>query len=283
MVENDESFVTITTMSKTHILLISIVAAAILIFAGLWFFQGGGKSGDTATTTGETTSIRDEDSGIEVKFEGEEGVTINTIPADIKPPAVPHPDLDHVVQFASNFPEIGRSAVRNNIDGLIAELQDDPQLAATWFNLGLQYKKAGDYEATRDAWEYVILLAPTNVVTLNNLGNLYHLHLRNYVKAESNFLSALVNNPNNPSAYFGLHELYRYSYKTETTLAADTLKDGLTVLVGDVNLLVTLASYYRDTADTTNAKKYFEEVLVIASTNGDIELVNAIKAEIEKL
>jgi tetratricopeptide (TPR) repeat protein len=110
---------------------------------------------------------------------------------------------------------------------MVAQLKQDPSQLKLWLTLGSYRKMAGDYEGARDAWEYVAAAAPSSFVAFNNLGDLYMNFLKNYPKAELNYRKVIAVRPDYIDTYRNLYTLYHYLYKTNTTAAADILKEGL--------------------------------------------------------
>ncbi len=97
-----------------------------------------------------------------------------------------------------------------------------------WVALGGVRKAAGDYRGAEEVWLYTANRWPTGSVAFNNLGDLYMNYLKDYPKAEENYKKVVMLDPQNINAYEALYALYRYSYKTDTSAAADILAQGLT-------------------------------------------------------
>ena len=96
-------------------------------------------------------------------------------------------------------------------------------------------------------------------------------------------MRAIANNPLSSHAYRGLHELYVYSYKQNTEAAADILKEGLEHMLGNTDILLLLASYYKNKNDAQNAKTYFELARVEAEKQNNVNLVDLINSDLENL
>lgn len=168
---------------------------------------------------------------------------------------------------------------RRDLALLAGVLTVEPQGAEgvnDWIALGSIKKFFNDYEGTKDAWEYAGALYPGNALSFANLGHLYGFYLGDAAKAEANFRRAIGNDPYQPSYYIGLADLYRHAYTSKKSEAAKVLLEGMSV-IGDANLALNLAAFYRDEGDKANAIKYYEEVLKMAPDQA------GIKEEIERL
>ena len=267
-----------------------IGAVAVIILAGtIGFFI----YNDIAVTSLESEGTEEKDreritvGGLE--FEVEEGSKplVKEIPipiedvSDAKDPGVP--DLNRPIIFSDIFPEETRLAITEDISELTLKLKEDPSSFENWLELALQRKLINDYIGARDIWEYLNIVFPTNSITFANLGNLYHLELKDFQKAEENFARAIENSPTSFHAYRGLHELYVYSYKQDTDAATDVLKEGLERMPDNIDLLLLLAGYYKNKNDVQNARIYFELGHALAQKQGNVNLVDLIETELENL
>jgi len=263
----------------TVIAILLLIALGYFIYTDLAPKDSATGNQDTATTTlngdEQTTSngTQNEDGGTEVYLEANQLVEDTT---------VPHPSLDREVQYAPEMDAAFKAQTQTRIVNSRAKLKEDPTLFGEWLDLALLYKSAEDYDAAREVWEYLNLSSPNNSISFANLGNLYHVYIPDYVKSEQNYRVAIKNNPQT-AYYVGLHELYKYSYKTETSAAADILKEGLTVHPGDITLLMNLGEYYRLNNNPKSAEKYYLEARAEAVKINDTDLMQSIDALIASL
>ena len=198
-------------------------------------------------------------------------------------PSIPIPDLNRAIVFGAEFSPEAQDIMRGKILSLERELKSDPSLFSGWLALGIYRKQTGDYEGARQAWEYVGALQPENNTSFLNLGILYHSYLKDFPKAEQYFLTSLGKNPLFVQTYAELGDLYRYSYKKDTTAAVDILKQGIAE-TGHINLMIQLAKYYKEVKnDSANAKVYFEQARDTAVKSGDTKLAEALEVEIAAL
>ena len=100
----------------------------------------------------------------------------------------------------------------------IAELEkvqrQDPKLPHTWFNLGIQFKKAGEFDKAARQFEQMVKLVPGEPVSHYNLGALYKLAGRND-DAVREFELASRLDPNLAAPHFQLYNLYRQMGRRE--------------------------------------------------------------------
>lgn len=194
-----------------------------------------------------------------------------------------YPDIKQDLSFPDTFSEEAREIIQNNILTLASQLKTNPTSFNDWLDLATQYKIIEDYENAREIWEFLNIAFPGNSVSFTNLGNLYHYYLKDFPKAEQNLYLAIENDKTNTSSYIGLHELYKYSYKQDTDLVTAVLFEGLMKNPNDTNLLVTLANYYKEKGDTTNARKYYKQARDEAEKLKNFQLIQLLDEEISNL
>lgn len=209
---------------------------------------------------------------------------IEITPVEKKTPIeISIPDLNKPIIFADDISDEVRKTTTEKINKLTEELKKDNNLFSNWIELGLYRKLIKDYEGAKEVWEYTNLVWPKNNISFNNLGDLYHFYLKDFPKAEQNLRTAIENNKQNTGTYTALHELYKYSYKQDTILVTDILFEGLAENPNNIDLLTTLAAYYKETGNTINAKKYYEQARDEAQKLGNIQLVELLNEEISNL
>ncbi|MBI2618343.1 hypothetical protein HYW58_02745 [Candidatus Kaiserbacteria bacterium] len=226
-----------------------------------------------------------QEGGIGADIREGEGV-IQQIPVDIviTPRSnILTPKLDRALVFHTNLDSAAQDIIRNNIAQLTGSLKEQPDSFGTWLDLAIQYKIIGDYEGAAEIWEYLNRAAEGNTISRVNLGNLYHYELKEYEKSEANFKDALRINAQLPEAYMGLFELYRYSFKTNTTEAEDILREGITALPQNIDLVMTLAGYYKEKERVNDAKETYQKARTLAETTGNTALVGMIDDELSAL
>ena len=260
---------------KALAVLVLLLALGGVGYVGYKDFYKKSVAPETKTTTtggiGVTTGTNDD-------------VTVKPLPIFTPNPSVPKPSLERAISFAnSSMPPEAQAIMRTKITEAIIAIKADPNSFEAWNNLALYRKAIGDHEGARLVWEYLNTMSPDNFISFVNLGDLYHFYLKNYSKSEANFLQAIKNGPVEMNTYLGLHELYKLSYRKETTRAADILKQGLAKAPKSIDLMITLASYYKEKGDTSNARTYYEQALVEAKVKGNTTLIATLEEEIKNL
>ena len=233
-------------------------------------------------TDGDVGVVLSEDSG---------DADIKQIPITdnvVKEQEIDYPELTSSVVFPDSLSEDARVIIANNIATLINKLEKEENSFGDWLSLAAQYKIIGDYESTRDIWEFLSISFTVSGTVLNNLGDLYHYDLKDFPKSEESFRKAIENDKSNIQSYIGLHELYKYSYKQETSLVIDILIEGIEDNPINIDLMITLANYYKERGnmskgDQTNAQKYYEQAREKAQKLGNTQLIEAITQEISNL
>lgn len=220
--------------NKKNIGIILIILLAIA--AGVIIYRDQRASKIEITETGSDNL---KNYGIEATGSG----TVKVLPLDNQklPPA---PSLDRTVPpLKTLLPEIV-SAIEKQMTASVATLKKDPKRIDAWIDLGVERKQLGDYEGARDAWEYAKALGPnTNIVPWNNLGDLYHFYLKDYVKSEENWKKVIALKPDYIQGYRGLFELYTYSYKEKASQIPVFLKAGIAKNPTSTDLKQMLADY----------------------------------------
>ncbi|MDP2593322.1 MAG: hypothetical protein Q8P52_01585 [bacterium] len=245
--------------------------------------SGGSKKDSTAF---DATDKSDEGivdiGGIGVAKGDADNITIEpiSIPSES---SVTAPPLNRKLVIPDNFPESAEKSIRQRIDEVISELKDDPSSYENWLILAVHRKTINDYDGAREIWEYLNTVYPGQSVVLGNLGELYHLYLKNYAKSEENYRKAIEAEPSNIAYYRGLFDLYRYSYKTDTPAAENILKEGLEKNKNNLDLLILLAAHYKSGDRVTLAKEYYEKAFNQAKIEGREDLALQLKEIIDNL
>lgn len=193
------------------------------------------------------------------------------------------PPTDYAVVFSESTREEVRAALRVKIDALQARVEEVPYDGNAWMELALRYHSAEDYDAAKQVWEFIVAVTPQNVTALGNLGRLHHFDLRNYETAEQYFKLAIDANPARPEAYYELFDLYRYSYKKDTSAAVDIMKQAAQQFPDDHGIPAGLGVYYREKKQYAPARTYFEQALTLARNQGNLSAVQSLTNELANL
>lgn len=251
------------TSNKRYLLIIGAVVGLAVLAALGWFVYQRTHTGYTMNDNGGTTLTT---GGMHVMSDKQ-------------------PSLDRNVSYQASLPADAKTLLVAKIASTTAALKKNPADYGSWLNLALDYKMAGDYTAARDVWEYLSEAAPTQSVSYLDLGNLYALYLKDYPKAEQNYKLAIKINPRDETAYLGLHDMYQYSYKTDTSAAVDILTQGMDTLGSpkNIDLVIALAQYYKEHGDTAKAKEYFQQARGEALDLKNTQLVTNLSNELNSL
>lgn len=139
---------------------------------------------------------------------------------------LPVPDLNRPINITENLSPQMQKEAKEHIAALIIRLKENPQLYSHWIDLGLYRKLIGDFEGTREAWEYAARLQPEEGLPFHNLGDLYNFELKDFSKAEKNYMQAVAADPDQIFFYEKLYEFYRFSKKDEVR-ARQMLEKGI--------------------------------------------------------
>lgn len=279
---------------KSNYLVLAVLVLGILGGAGAyWYWQENSQpttnNPQVASSTAATTKRDDiQITGIQnVEGTGLEGATITlgnsggasgvgvTLP--------PAPSLERPFKAPASYSTEAAAILMKQYNQTLAAVKADKTILENWIQLGVLYKISGDYEGARIYWAYASLISPKNTVSFSNLGDLYHYYLKDYPQAEKNLRQVIINDPSYIVGYRNLADLYRLSYKTGTTLAADTLKEGLTKNPHALELMMALADHYRVTGDTTNARTYYTQALAEAKTQKNEQVTTQVSGILETL
>ena len=265
---------------------IAYIAIILILMVGVGYYIYAGSTAPEVAENGGTIENSEEDIA-DVKegdaSMGEKVSTGDTSVNDVPQVTIDAPDLNRPIEFLVELPVELQNIYRTRIEKLTADLVLDSSAVGNWIDLGIQRKGIGDYEGAREIWEYINGVSPLNNVSFFNLGDLYHFYLKDFEKAEQNFLISKQNSLTYSFVYRGLHELYKYSYKQDTSSAVDILLEGLENTNNDPDLMVLLASYYKENGDFVNARSWYEAARDRALKDGKQSFADLIQEEIDNL
>lgn len=249
-----------------------LIALFALFGLGYYIYQDlslveSGKNQATTTSDGSVVITDAEGNKAVVEME--------KVPAQKLPPP---PSLDRPFTAPAHALQM-----KGEYEALVKTLRDNPTAIQTWIVLGAYRKNVGDYEGAIEAWLYASTLSPRDHVSLSNLADVYDFHLKDYAKAESYYLKTVAVKPDLIATWRALSSLYQYRYQTETTKAADVLKQGLAKNPGNIDLLISLGMYYKGKGNAGEAKKYLLEARAAAEKSADSALMARIDGELASL
>lgn len=139
------------------------------------------------------------------------------------------PDLNRPINvLVDNLPEETVNRTKDKINEALKKLKENPDLFDEWLVLGVYYKLIGDYEGTKEVWEYAAIIRPKSSTPFNNLGDLYAYYLKDNKKAEENFLKALENGSAEIYIYRSTYEFYKFVMKDDKK-AKEILQKGIKI------------------------------------------------------
>ena len=271
-------------MQNTYISGGRIVAAIILvvlIVGGyfLWTRTRVSPAVTNATTTATTTSTivqtATSSTGSSVAALADGAYTIHMVPPAERPTA---PNYSAPLKFDMSASSDLRADLQTQFASVKTALTKEPMDFNAWLSLGKVRLIAGDEQGAKQVWEYVSNVWPTNEVSFNNLGDLYTNYLKDYAKAESNYLISIKNKPSNAAEYNSLFNLY-YVLGYNKAKAEGILKQGIAAAPKAIDLQVLLARYYRDTGRTAEAKAEYDLAIKNAQSQNQTSLATTLQAE----
>lgn len=228
-----------------------------------------------SSSTSSTVTTATSTTGTGVAAEGEGTAVTKIIPiAD----TITSPNYAKSLTFSSNVSASLRTALNAQLAANTAAINKDKYDFNAWMSVGNVRHMAGDEQGAKEVWEYVSKIWPDNVASFNNLGDLYANYLKDYAKAEANFLTAIVNKPGDTNPYRNLFTLY-YDAGYNKSKAEAILKKAIAAVPKAVDMQVLLARYYRDTGRTAEAKTQYDLAIANAKSQGQTSLATSIQTE----
>lgn len=266
-----------------HYVAIAVIVVLLLGIAGFYFFvfwKQENTSGVVLGTPGAaTSSVGGKDMEPELKTPP---IVTET---DRQGPLPPYTgesirELNPTSQVVASVGAAYVEKYQKNLASIAARLERDPRNYDEWLGVAYIKKLFSNYIGTRDAWEYAKVVSPDNPIAYFNLGELYGYELKDSVKAEENYKTALHLNPYNFDYYVGLSNFYedvlRVPEKAEAILLSALDKIPHT----EVYLFTEIGAFYRDQKNYVKAIEYFEKALVAAEATRDPAVKKAVETEL---
>lgn len=207
--------------------------AIVVLLVGAYFVFDRSKDEITpVVTTASTTSNTQVNLGNGVVATIPGGYTVETVDQVLQP----LPSLTRKVVFGVTLDDRIKALIETKVPEYQALLKNDPKKFDYWIDLGTYFKTAGDYTGAKLYWEYASKLAPTDYISLGNLGNMYAYQLKDMVNAEKYYLQAIKNAPTQSYLYIQLAEGYRDVSK-DMTKAKAIIEKGLQAKPNDPALV----------------------------------------------
>lgn len=206
--------------------------------------------------------------------------TIQALPLPTGTKLPPAPNYKLAITCTSAISTSQCSTLQSEAVTLQSRITKNGQDLQSWINLGTLHKTAGDYQTAILYWQYMTKMYPDNPAAFNNLGDIYTNFVKDYSKAESNYLTAIKVFPSDPAPYKNLFVLYTTTSYTGGVGAAEAiLKKGIVANPKAVDLEVTLARYYKSLGRTADSKAAFDAAISSAQSQGQTQLATQIQQE----
>lgn len=137
-------------------------------------------------------------------------------------------------------------------------IQADPNSFNDWITIGILKKQVNDFDGARVVWEKMAVIRPSSSLPVLNLANLYADFLNDPAKAESYYLMALKNSPDNIQIYTNLADLYKNKLKNKSDKVELLILEGLKNTDNNPSLLAYAGGYFKEIKDYPKALHYFE-------------------------
>lgn len=255
------------------VILAAVVLAAIYLLVRPMRQQGGGPAAPAASTT-PATNIPITASTTVIHANG---YTITRI-TDTNTVTVP--SYKDAITCPNDMSQTECSSVRTRDAAVVAKLNTNATDYASWLTLGMLRKDVGDYQGAVAAWSYVTKLYPKDQVAFDNLGDLYANFIKDYAKADANWLAAIKIKTNDPAPYRDLFTLYTTtSYRPSANAAENILKQGIAANPKAVDLQVLLARYYKAAGRIADASAEYDAAIGNANAQGLTSLAAELATE----
>lgn len=266
--------------NKTSVIISVIVLLALLV--GIIFLYKGKPRTDEISQNTQATTMDIDLIGVTATSGPvkKDGYTIEMTPPTQKKQVLPKtPSLDRAIPETPTLSSEVRTALLTNITRVVANLRANPKSYADWLGLGALRQTLGDYAGAAEAWNYAVALAPNTGVAYANLGYLYAHYIKDYPKAELNYLKGIANDARAVNTYRNLVDLYTYSYKQTTTAVEDLLKKGIKANPKAIDLQVLLARHYKSSGRIAEANTAYDSAIKEATAQKNSNLAAELTVE----
>lgn len=271
------------TSNQSTVRALALLVLAIAIIAGGYFYQTTRESalaGVSKTTSTATTSTA-QFMAVAPGQDTSKGTT-SIIPIQATT-YYKQPGYPKQLVFKGAFSAADRKAMQDAYDTAQSYIVTDKYDFNAWISIGTMNLMSGNYATAESVWQYASQQWPTNQVSHNNLGDLYANYLKDYPKAEKEWLAAITNKGDDPTPYRNLFTLYsETSYKPTNTAAEDILKKGIAANPKLFEIRYMLAVYYKKLGRTQDAQAMFNAAADTATQEGQPQMAEQIKIDAAK-
>ncbi len=188
-------------------------------------------------------------------------------------------EFPYTIDFSTveNIPDAQLERLIKDYETAKEKYKENPENFAALMGFGFIHYQIADYKTARDIYLKVGEISPKNYTSFWNLGNIY-MKLKDYEGAERAYLKTIENGPDQARHYIALGELYLYHFPEKKDQTPDLYKKGLAELPGNYDLLINLATHYKEAGDKENALMYYQKII-----DNYPEMEETIRAEIEEI
>ncbi|MBI5139863.1 MAG: hypothetical protein HZA94_00200 [Candidatus Vogelbacteria bacterium] len=197
--------------------------------------------------------------------------------------AFPLPDLDRPYTIPLSLDAAMVAQTRREISSNVESLKSNPDQFGRWLDLALLRKLVEDYIGAEEIWIFTSKEWPDSFISHANLGDLYTFYLKDSLKAEISLKKVIEISPNTVPSYRNLFMLYTNQYIEKKSEALPTLLSGIKANPKAVELMILVASYYKDSGDNVKALEYYSMALPLAEKQANSFLIDFLNKEIKNL
>ncbi len=209
-----------------------MLGAVVLLVVAYFVFDDKSEEVKTIPNTNATTTTQ-----LNFEGSGDADYTIEQLP-DGGTENVPVPDLNRKVIFGSttNFDDATKKIITEKILEIQNKLKKDSRDLASWLDLGLYQKMAGDFQGAVLSWKYVSDVSSSDFISLGNLGDLYAYYLKDKNLSETYYKRAINNGPKQAYLYLQLAGVYKDVFK-DLNKANAIIDEGIKKIPDDKSLV----------------------------------------------
>ncbi|CAN5872270.1 hypothetical protein BH11BAC4_BH11BAC4_04670 [soil metagenome] len=174
-------------------------------------------------------------------------------------------DPDALSFYSRGVEQTDRENFKDALPFFEKAVKIDPGFAFAWDNLGVCYRKLGDYDKALDAYKRSLEIDPKGMLPLQNIAIVYQFK-KEYREAIRTYERLAEIDPKNPEIYYGIGHVY--------TAYLNEYEKGLDNMCKAYNLYVELKSPYR-----TDAEKVMQLIYAEMKKQGKEERFNEILKE----
>ncbi len=219
--------------SKNQKIIITIIAVLVVISIAYIKIRNGKETG-TQIATSTPESLATSTKVVTLSGNGSSDYKVEAVPINNNTQKISQPDLTKPIVFSTsaNYSDEIKQMYTQKINDLKAKIKSTPGTLLPWIDLGSYEKAIGDYQTALEYWTYVSKAAPTDYLSLGNIGNLYAYYIKDNAMAEYYYKKAIANGPKQTYLYIQLAEVYRDVFK-DIEKAKSIIDQGLKILPGD--------------------------------------------------